>query len=212
MDTTLWKDSPISFDHEDLLGRSKLSLRIAELLKSTHSREESVVHGIVGAWGSGKSSLINLVTERLKAFESDWVVVQFTPWATGDMAGMLTEYSAALNSALPERKVPKAFKKSLRALLYLSAPVLNVLALGSLGTLTSDANKYLGKQKSWTQQFAQVSKDLKSLDLKILIVADDIDRLQSDELLNFLKLVRLVGRLLGFHICSDTMKIALSLN
>jgi KAP family P-loop domain len=53
--------------------------------------------------------------------------------------------------------------------------------------------------KPWHLEFQEVSNTLKDLGQKVLIIADDIDRLDSDELLNFLKVVRLLGRSPNVH-------------
>ena len=47
------------------------------------------------------------------------------------------------------------------------------------------------------QCFDELSKELQKLGISILVVVDDIDRLQADELLDLLKVVRLLGRFPG---------------
>ena len=41
--------------------------------------KDSVVIGIEGEWGSGKSSLINLILNRVR-FEKNNLVIEFNPW------------------------------------------------------------------------------------------------------------------------------------
>lgn len=55
----------------------------------------------------------------------------------------------------------------------------------------------LEAQRPWTVQFAETSAKLKELGVPVLVIADDIDRLQADELLTLLKIVRLLGRFGG---------------
>ncbi|NBX50648.1 KAP family P-loop domain protein, partial [bacterium] len=57
-------DKPIHDPREDVLGRKRLSKKIAELIGKTGDGE-SIVLGIEGPWGSGKSSLINLIISEL---------------------------------------------------------------------------------------------------------------------------------------------------
>ena len=61
-------DKPIKTKEEDLLGHEPLAVRIAEAIGnlSPDALSESFVVGIEGSWGSGKTSLINLVLEKLK--------------------------------------------------------------------------------------------------------------------------------------------------
>ena len=67
--------------------------------------------------------------------------------------------------------------------------------------ITEDSNQEfcitLSLEKSWKQCFDELSKELQKLGISILVVVDDIDRLQADELLDLLKVVRLLGRFPG---------------
>ena len=58
-------DVPIAGQAEDLLGRGAFVDRVAEVLDELQASEESSVLALVGPWGSGKSSTINLVGERI---------------------------------------------------------------------------------------------------------------------------------------------------
>lgn len=52
-------------------------------------------------------------------------------------------------------------------------------------------------RKPWNVAFADVAAELANLETPILVVVDDIDRLQPSELLDLLKVVRLLGRFPG---------------
>ncbi|KQY56697.1 hypothetical protein ASD30_10305 [Nocardioides sp. Root140] len=58
-------------------------------------------------------------------------------------------------------------------------------------------SKWLRRQRPWAESFKEASATLKDLRTPVLVVADDIDRLQGDELLELLKVIRLVGRFAG---------------
>ncbi|HHW4415073.1 TPA: KAP family P-loop NTPase fold protein [Citrobacter gillenii] len=76
-------EAPIRTASEDRLRRSGFAARIADVL-SELSLHEGRVFAIRGGWGFGKSSLKNLITERLDAKSSgaDWL--DFNPWQWGD--------------------------------------------------------------------------------------------------------------------------------
>lgn len=76
-------EAPIRTASEDRLRRSGFAARIADVL-SELSLREGRVFAIRGGWGFGKSSLKNLITERLNAKSSgaDWL--DFNPWQWGD--------------------------------------------------------------------------------------------------------------------------------
>lgn len=76
-------EAPIRTASEDRLRRYGFAARIADVL-SELSLREGRVFAIRGGWGFGKSSLKNLITERLDAKSSgaDWL--DFNPWQWGD--------------------------------------------------------------------------------------------------------------------------------
>lgn len=197
-DERIWRDDPISSFAEDTLGRGHVAKRAADLIIESHSWDSSVVLGLTGPWGSGKSSVLALTVKALQDVGSEWKVVRFTPWAAGDLNGLLADFYSALAAALPEKKF-EPFKSRLADVIEVSSPA-TVLIPGVGGVAKGSAqwfSKWLRRQKPWAQAFSEASRTLKNLHTPVLVVADDIDRLQGDELLSFLKVVRLLGRFPG---------------
>lgn len=58
-------DRPILYVYEDNLDRVGLARSIARSI-SDISQDSSIVIGIARAWGSGKTSVVNLVREELQ--------------------------------------------------------------------------------------------------------------------------------------------------
>ncbi|OMQ18933.1 KAP family P-loop NTPase fold protein [Serratia oryzae] len=82
-DRGIGAEAPIRTASEDRLRRTEFASRIADVL-SELSLREGRVFAIRGGWGFGKSSLKNLITERLdaKSSRADWL--DFNPWQWGD--------------------------------------------------------------------------------------------------------------------------------
>src|SRR5689334_7045311 len=99
-DKVLWRDDPNSSASQDRLGRLELAKRVAKLIAETYSEESSVVHGLVGPWGSGKSSVLGLIEDEVATSDQGWVVIRFSPWATSDLYGLLAEFYAAVVGAI----------------------------------------------------------------------------------------------------------------
>ncbi|HDR8197986.1 KAP family P-loop NTPase fold protein [Bacillus thuringiensis] len=70
-------DESIYSSSEDVLGRINTAERIAEMLEK--HQDESLKIGVYGRWGSGKTSLMNLVKESLQKKEN-FIVCWFNPW------------------------------------------------------------------------------------------------------------------------------------
>ncbi|VXB67388.1 KAP-like P-loop domain-containing protein [Arthrobacter sp. 9V] len=198
MTHTVWTDEALSTAKQDDLGRLPYAQRAAELIQATHSFESSAVFGLTGAWGSGKTSLVNLIVEELQKKHPEWGVARFTPWATSDVPGLLNEFHSSLSSALPKKK-GKQVRQALATTAAVAAPAAKLIPIaGDVAAagvkLAADA---LAKSPSWQAAFNKASAELKELQKPILIVVDDIDRLHGDELLALLKVVRLLGRFDG---------------
>jgi hypothetical protein len=188
---------------EDELERKALTLRVASKIRDVHDPQESVVFGLVGAWGSGKTTLINFVVEELRkpsAQSPKWQVAHFSPWASGDAEGLMREFYSALTAALPRLKwgsfgARRAVARVLRASAPASAliPQAGIVAPSILDAIGS----FLGSTRSWDKYFKKASRRLHKLKTPVLLIVDDVDRLQPDELMALLKVVRLLGRFPG---------------
>jgi len=106
-DTGIGAETPIRKTSEDRLRRADFADRIATVLSELSPREGRVF-AIRGGWGFGKSSLKNLIAERLDAKKgADWL--DFNPWQWGD-ADTITR---ALFSQMADRLGSEHSKSSL---------------------------------------------------------------------------------------------------
>src|ERR1700761_7340068 len=71
-------DNPIDDVSEDLIGRQSAAVVIAEEIRTVDASKGCVI-GILGPWGSGKTSLVNLVRNEL-AKDPAFPVLDFNPW------------------------------------------------------------------------------------------------------------------------------------
>lgn len=202
--TTGWWDDPITDPKQDALGRKGFAKNVARLIHDNHSPASSVVYGLEGPWGSGKSSVIAMTVHYLtKVPEGRWKVVQFTPWATNGPESLLQEFFNALSTAVPdggdrrERRRSREFRKSVSKYADVARPMM--AAIPYVGQVLVETSRTIeGRlKKPWNEAFGELATDLRALDLPILVVVDDIDRLQPPELLDLLKVVRLLGRFPG---------------
>lgn len=200
-----WRDEPLTNIADDRFQRAPVAERIARLIDENHTPESSVVYGLEGPWGSGKSSVVAFITHYLsQPSDREWAIVPFNPWATSGTDGMFSEFFAALSTLDPKGK-----KSNLRELIVsyadLASPMASLIPFigkGAEGLTTAMAARL---QRPWNVAFDELSQALRDVGLSVLIVVDDIDRLQTGELLDLLKVVRLLGRFPGvdFLLCYD---------
>ena len=96
-------DRPIGPDDNDELGFAPIATRIAEAIVS-QSADGGFVMAIEGPWGSGKSSLLNLVDHSLSGFDRAGKnkVIRFEPWLVGDRDALLAQLFAEIANAVDE--------------------------------------------------------------------------------------------------------------
>ncbi|MCH8565685.1 KAP family NTPase [Nesterenkonia sp. LB17] len=191
-----WADDPIAHPDDDALKRRPYALGIAQTVQSQSRTDSSSVFGLVGSWGSGKTSLLNLVVSELDNLDKTWQVTRFTPWATGDVSSLVQEFYASIAKVVPAKN---GSKEKLKALAQIAAPA-TALIPGVGNVLEASSQHILSRvfpDESWSDLFEKVSAELSQTSQKVLVVVDDIDRLQRDELFTLLKVVRLLGRFPG---------------
>ena len=192
-------DNPIRTKRDDLLNRSSLAVHIAEGIRrlAFYSSSESFVIGIEGDWGSGKTSLINLVLEHLKS--SDVLIIKFNPWNFSDQNELITDFFDSIADVLKQTEREKgeeiaekiknySFKLLKRSELAI-APEVSFLGIKlKLGTIyKTDRNNTLEKQKE------TINSLLKEVNKRIVVVIDDIDRLDTQETRLIFKLVKMTA-------------------
>jgi predicted KAP-like P-loop ATPase len=195
-------DSPITKPEQDELGRLGLARQIAQQVRRTPA-EEGFVIGLLGPWGSGKTSILNLVTTTLSdEARGDVVVIKFNPWLFSGADQLVTRFFSELSAALKLRE--GVWAKQLGGLLTAYGELLEPMGFlpvvgtgGSiLGKFFKGAGGYLSRRHeapSVEAKRAELRKALASSGKRILLVLDDIDRLNDAEIRDIMRLVRLVG-------------------
>jgi hypothetical protein len=208
-------DSSITSAAEDKLDRSVFASRIAKRI-SMAGVGPSVVFGLAGAWGGGKTSALAMIREAL--LESPgWIVAEFTPWSANDLDALTSEFYEVIASAMPQKgKKGKTARKLLMSAAPLATSVAKVVAAGLIdhyageGTVKKVADAassstldkledYAPSPDPFRQQFDAMADAIERTGARVLVIVDDLDRLHTDELLTVLKAVRLLGRFPGVH-------------
>jgi predicted KAP-like P-loop ATPase len=84
-------DRPIEFAAHDLIGRSSFASLLAQKISQCREKE-SLVIALYGPWGSGKSSIKNLILEKLAEEKyKPLTPVEFNPWLVSG-AEKITEH------------------------------------------------------------------------------------------------------------------------
>ncbi|WP_162148410.1 P-loop NTPase fold protein [Asticcacaulis sp. YBE204] len=98
-------EAPITTAAQDLLGRKAFSESIAKVL-SNWTGDHSLVVALRGPWGSGKSSVKNLITEVIEVQSPPTTVLHFNPWQYDEGASITAAFYREIGSALGQTKDP----------------------------------------------------------------------------------------------------------
>jgi len=192
----LWTDEPITDLTQDTLGRQGFTARLADLIERSHDPDSSIVIGLTGAWGSGKTSAFTLASAQLD--QAKWSVAKLNPWAAADDDSMLAEFFSALSSVLPSQRGSN-LRKNLAVCASLVGPGLSAIPVAgnAASRYAEKLEKHLTARKPWPDAFKDASDGFRALGQRILVFVDDCDRLDPTELRTLLKVIRLVGRFPG---------------
>lgn len=207
-------DLPIKTSKDDLLARASFSQALAEAILS-YENKDSVVTALYGAWGSGKSSVVNMVLERIDEASSEMavdvrpIIIRFNPWNYSDQNQLVSQFFRSLSVALKRGDAGEDAKKAgeqlevysefFRPLALIPEPT-GLLAI--LATAIAWVLKKVGiAASSWgrlkSKDLDQIRNDLDALlakqRRKIVIVIDDIDRLNNAEIRQIFQLVKALG-------------------
>jgi len=176
------EDLPVENPTKDTYHFKEYALEIAEKL-NIGSYKKSFAIGINGSWGSGKTSLLNLITLNLSKNDSN-IIVKFNPWACQNNDILIREFFNQISSSI------KLHNRSIGKLLIQYSKKLISASDTKLSGVIMDVINEFSKDDSIKELYNEIDNHIKKLNKKIIITIDDIDRLNFEEINEVLKLVR----------------------
>lgn len=180
-------DKPIKTEEEDELNRMPFIRRLSKLIR-LYEPTDCLVIGLMGEWGCGKSSILNLTFKEIEKEKSDWIFIEFNPWYFTNQDNLILQFFNTLFNELNfskkfNRKAKNTIKRFLRSInLNLNFNVFS--ATMNLDKLFSDED-----YKKFTIFKKELYDIFLNLDIKIIISIDNIDRLNDEEVNQILTLV-----------------------
>lgn len=190
---------------EDLLERGEFIRRLGNaLVKDDNSRATGVVVGITGEWGSGKSSILKMAATHLEN-ERGAIVIAFDPWIISGRDDLIERLliQIATRLGLRKEKWAKKLGKSVAGYVEALGPATdalklaaNVVAPGSgvvAGGLAKIIGGELGKTLDIHQQREELKAALEKAKVAIIVMIDEIDRVDDAEIRAVAQFVRAVA-------------------
>ena len=189
---TIVGDNPIREPSEDRLGRAPLAASFAKQILSADAGEGLVV-GVLGPWGSGKTSFVNLVRHYLMS--ENVPVLGFNPWLFSGTEHLVQAFFSELTAQVrPKRDLGDLgsmlddYCKHLSAVPYAGGWAALARLLLRIVRLGQKPNK---SQIEATRD--KIGEALKRQERPIVVILDDLDRLTTGEVRDVFRLVRLTA-------------------
>jgi predicted KAP-like P-loop ATPase len=181
-------DKPIENENDDRFQRYGFSKRVAETIIQRKSTD-CIVIGVYGAWGEGKTSVINFIEKELEGQETI-LSFKFNPWRFTDENALLLHFFQQLASALNTNI--KTRTEKIGDLIGKYSDLVNYDApwIGNIGKALKFGSSLI-KKPTLEESKKRVEEALIKANIKIVVFIDDIDRLDKDELHAIFRLVKL---------------------
>jgi len=176
-------DRPINKSNEDLFNMGNLVNRIVSFIANTDVEKKAFSIGIIGEWGDGKSSLLNLVEEKLETNYKEFIVVHFNPRASKGASYIQEDFLDSLKVSLIPlhsgiNKIIDEYSIALDAISGIPTFISRLLWLLKIHWKKNQKSK----RDILSQAIGEIGR-------RIVILIDDLDRLTGEELLEVLKVI-----------------------
>ena len=185
-------DEPIKTWSEDTIGRASVvdNLAVAILISKVP------VIGLVGDFGSGKTSVLNLFREHVA---DKAIIVAFSGWLPGSADTLASYLMADIANECQKQYMVPGLRRSLDRVakaLAQSVPVLR----GITELLPTDTQK---------DDIEHLKSALSRLPKRVVVLLDELDRMQHEEVRTLLKVVRGISYLpnLSFICAAEKSKL-----
>ena len=154
-----------------------------------NNRATELVVGLTGEWGSGKSSILNQV--RGLADKEKCAVFSFVPWMISDVQSLIGIFLAELARQAGVREGDS--KSKISDLINIIAPAANMVING-VGDVAKSLSETL-LDKGLEQTYLEYRTLFENSTEPIVVLIDELDRLDDDEVKTVFRLVKAIGDL-----------------
>lgn len=194
-------ERPIEDYSNDKLERNRFIERLADaVISPSGNRSTGVVIGITGPWGSGKSSILNLFRRYLEQHHENALVINFDPWLVSGRNDLIAEFFGELIGTInADKKQMESLKNLAKTVAEYGAqlaPVGDLWVAGAGRILSSGLNAMksaLSNKRSLSLLRKKILSDLEKVSVPIIVLIDEIDRVDDEEIRVVAQLVRSVA-------------------
>jgi hypothetical protein len=172
-------DDPITDRNNDQLGYKDYAPLIAQRIINTPlGADGSFAIGINGKWGIGKTSLLRFIKEDLESNSN--IVIDFSPWTNKNADHIIEDFFTTLRNRLACEHTGVA---------SLMDDYAEKLADANIDYISKVVGIFKSK-RSVANLKEDINTAIKEIGKRLVIIIDDLDRLDKAEVVEILKLIR----------------------
>ncbi len=185
---------------EDSLNRSNFAKNLAANIQNYFNRNEvnnCLTIGLMGEWGSGKTSLLNMTEEYLK--DSDIKIIKFNPWLHSTyhqlveqfFDELIKEFTNSRDNSLKDILKRYKFKVNELEILKKIAVSASLLYDPKVGSSLENILTYSSEEENLASLKEKIDEEF--VNQKVVCIIDDLDRLSRDEIAEMFKLIKIMA-------------------
>jgi len=176
-------DAPINNAAADMFHMDSLVNRIVNFITFTDVKDSAFSMGIVGDWGDGKSSLMNLVEEKLRSEHNEFLIVHFNPRSSKKAAFIQEDFLDSLKQSLAPQHSGIDYTIDRYAVALDAIPGMPKIFSKLLDLLQIDQDKNKKVKRN------DLQNAILEINRRIIVFIDDLDRLTGEELIEVMKVL-----------------------
>jgi hypothetical protein len=176
-------DKPIAERSDDRFQRYTFSIRIAQTIIQRKT-PDSIVFGLFGEWGEGKSSVLNFIQQELKS-DPEIIQISLNPWRYSNEDSLLQNFFERIAEALKVKLYTRG--ESFGQFVGKVGKISSAAGYDTSGIASLLSDTEIEEFKQRVDQF------LKDSNKKVVIFVDDIDRLDKQEIYALFRMVKLTA-------------------
>ena len=183
-------DAPVGRPTEDRFSRAPFAERIARTILAQHD-PASIVIGVYGPWGEGKTSVLNLIEHAL-AEDERTVPIRFNPWRLGGETEMFVGFFETLADAI-DAKLTTGRERAGMLLKNYGALLKPIPFAGDTAAGAASAVGGALSETNLSKSRLRIEQLLAESGRRVVILIDDIDRLDKTEIQAIFRLVKVAA-------------------
>lgn len=150
----LLTDIPLQDDSKDLFGYKKFTDRLTDCIKH-FSSDDGLVVALNGEWGSGKTSVINIVKNQLQK-EENIQVISYSYWWYEGKKEVITAFLSALSTAIGRLSNSDEIVSKLLNIMQVLAPVADLISQSNISDKVVKISEKFFSPLSLEQNFQDI--------------------------------------------------------